>query len=220
MRLFTGIALAPHVRDNLARVLQELRPLAALNWAPVENLHITSKFIGEWPEERLAELERTLENLSPPGGFEVTIARFGYFPNPHNPRTLFAGIQAEAPGPVAQRHAHLIQDKSTSAAIDRVKGAGQAGSALAELADRIDEALRPLGVAHENRPYSPHLTLARIKHGNIRELREHIAHMTNFDFGTFQVSEFHLYLSKPGPKGSVYTSLATYSLTAAASIQA
>ena len=94
MRLFTGIALAAHVRDNLARALQELRPLAPLNWSPVENLHITSKFIGAWPEDRLAELEHTLENLSPPNGFEVTIARFGYFPNPHSPRTLFAGVQA------------------------------------------------------------------------------------------------------------------------------
>jgi len=188
MRLFTGIALPPGVLDNLARALGELRPLAPLNWSPVENLHITNKFIGEWPEERLTELERILETSGPSAGFEVTVARFGYFPNPHNPRTLFARVQA--------------------------------GPALAELAIRIDKALRPLGVAHESRPYSPHLTLARIKQENIRELREHIANMTNFDFGTFQVSEFHLYLSKTGPKGSVYTPLATYPLPAAVSIEA
>jgi RNA 2',3'-cyclic 3'-phosphodiesterase len=178
MRLFTGIALPPHVLDNLARVLKELRPFAPLKWSPVENLHITSKFIGEWPEARLKELEHALESFSFPAGFEVTIAGFGYFPNPHNPRTLFAAVRA--------------------------------GLELAELAARIDEGLRPLGVAHEKRPYSPHLTLARIKNENIRELREHIAHMTNFDFGTFQVSEFHLYLSKTGPSGSLYTQLATY----------
>ena len=183
MRLFTGIALPPGVRDNLARVLKELRPLAPLNWSPVENLHITSKFIGQWPEQRLAELEGALEGVNCPFGFDVAIARFGYFPNPHHPRTLFAGIQA--------------------------------GPALAELANRIDEALRPLGIAEENRPYSPHLTLARIKNEDIRALREHIAKMTNFDFGTFQVSEFHLYLSKTGPNGSIYTPLATYPLLAA-----
>ena len=61
MRLFTGIAIAPHVLDNLARVLKEMRPLASLNWSPVENLHITSKFIGAWPEERLEELEEALD---------------------------------------------------------------------------------------------------------------------------------------------------------------
>jgi 2'-5' RNA ligase len=183
MRLFTGIALPPEVRDNLARVLEELRPLAPLRWSPVENLHITSKFIGQWPEERLAELEDALEGVGHPPGFEVAIARFGYLPNPHHPRTLFAGVRA--------------------------------GPELAELANRIDEALRPLGIAKEDRPYSPHLTLARIKNEDLRELREHIAKMTNLDFGTFQVSEFHLYLSKTGPNGSIYIPLASYPLLAA-----
>jgi 2'-5' RNA ligase len=192
MRLFTGIALPPDVRDSLARVLKELRPLAPLNWSPVENLHITSKFIGQWPEERLAELEAALENINFGRTFDVAIARFGYFPNPHHPRAFFAGVSSAKP----------------------------AGPGLAELANRIDETLRPLGIAKEDRPYTPHLTLARIKQEDLRELREHIAKMTNFDFGTFQVSEFHLYSSNTGPKGSIYTPLATYPLLAAASIQA
>jgi RNA 2',3'-cyclic 3'-phosphodiesterase len=183
MRLFTGIALPPRVLDNLARVLKELRPLAPLKWSPVENFHITSKFIGQWPEERLAELEGALEKLNFGLAVEVAIARFGFFPNPHHPHTFFAGVQADP--------------------------------SLAELANGIDEALRPLGIAKENRPYSPHLTLAKIKNENIRALREHIAKMTNADFGTFKVSEFHLYLSKTGPTGSVYLPLASYPLLAA-----
>jgi 2'-5' RNA ligase len=89
------------------------------------------------------------------------------------------------------------------------------GAALAGIAKQIEDAVKPLGIAREDRPYAPHLTLARIKHENIRELREHIANMTNFDFGTFQVPEFHLYMSKTGPKGSVYTTLASYPLPAA-----
>jgi|HubBroStandDraft_2_1064218.scaffolds.fasta_scaffold373500_2 2'-5' RNA ligase len=188
MRLFTGIALSPRVSDNLARALKELRPLAPLNWSRVDNLHVTSKFIGEWPEDRLTELEETLENLHSPGGFEISVARFGYFPNPHHPRTLFAGVQA--------------------------------GLGLPELAHKIDEILRPLGIARENRPYSPHLTLGRIKQEDIRALREHIANMTNLDFGTFQVSEFHLYLSETGPSGSHYNILTTYPLSSVASTNA
>jgi RNA 2',3'-cyclic 3'-phosphodiesterase len=184
MRLFTGIALPPPVRDNLARGLKELRPLAPLNWSPVENLHITSKFIGQWTEERLTELEGALERIAHPLAFDVAVSGFGYFPNPQHPRTLFAGVEA--------------------------------GPRLAELAQAIDEALRPLGIAKEERPYSPHLTLARIKGEDIRALREHIEKMTNFDFGTFQVSEFHLYLSKTGPNDSIYNTLATYPLLAAA----
>jgi 2'-5' RNA ligase len=180
MRLFTGIAIAPRVLDNIERLLGELRPLARLNWTPVENLHITSKFIGEWPEHRLAELERALGELRPPGNIGISVARFGFFPNPHHPRVFFAGVQS--------------------------------GPALGELARSIDDALVPLGCAREERPYSPHLTLAKIKNENIRDLREHIASMNNPDFGSFDAVDFHLYLSKPGPRGSVYSKLASYSL--------
>jgi 2'-5' RNA ligase len=185
MRLFTGIAIAPHVLDNIERLLGELRPLARLNWTPGENLHITSKFIGEWPEQRLAELERTLGQLPTPGEIRIAVARFDFFPNPHHPRVLFAGVQA--------------------------------GPALGDLARSIDEALLPLGCSREERPYSPHLTLAKInqakiRNENIRDLREHIASMTDSNFGSFDAVDFHLYLSKPGPRGSVYTKLASYPL--------
>jgi len=184
MRLFTGIAIAPNVLGNLACVLKELRPLAPLNWSPVENLHITSKFIGEWDDERLTELEEVLEMVHPPAAFDVQIARFGYFPNPHHPRAFFAGVHA--------------------------------GPELATLAKLLEDAVRPLGIAKEDRPYAPHLTLARIKHEDIRALREHIANMTNFEFGTFRVTEFQLFLSKTSPRGSVYSKLATYPLPVAA----
>lgn len=177
MRLFTGVAPNPHVIENLARVLGELRPLAPLNWSPVENLHITSKFIGAWPEERLAQLQSALKIANVPPEFPVTVSGFGYFPNPHHPKAFFAGVQA--------------------------------GVELAALAQRIDEAVAPLGVKREDRPYTPHLTLARIRNENMRQVREHIAKMTNLDFGTFQVSEFHLYLSRPG---SLYTKLVTFPL--------
>jgi 2'-5' RNA ligase len=177
MRLFTGLAPDTHVIENLARVLDELHPLAPLNWSPVENLHITSKFIGGWPEERLAELQSALKTANVPTEFPVTVSGFGFFPNPHHPKAFFAGVEASAQ--------------------------------LAALARQMDESLAPLGVKREERPYTPHLTLARIRNENMRQVREHIAKMTNLDFGSFQASEFHLYLSKPG---SLYTKLATFPL--------
>jgi RNA 2',3'-cyclic 3'-phosphodiesterase len=186
VRLFTGIAIGEEVLNSLEQAMRELRPLAPLNWSPVENLHITSKFIGEWPEQRLGELTQVLEEIHAPAAFAVafpvTVARFGYLPNPHNPRMLFAGVQA---GPV-----------------------------LGELARQIEDALVPLGVAREDRPYTPHITLARIGNKPIRAVREHIASMKNPDFGTFQVSEFHLYLSRsrPGGSGSIYKALTTLPL--------
>ena len=49
MRLFTAIDLPADVRDRLDKLIARLRPLARINWSPPENLHITTKFIGQWP---------------------------------------------------------------------------------------------------------------------------------------------------------------------------
>lgn len=181
MRLFTGIALAPNVIDKLSSALGELRSTARINWTPVENLHITSKFIGEWPEGRLSDLTSALGLVAVAGPIPIAISRFGFFPNPHRPHSFVAGIQA-AP-------------------------------ALEELKNAIDNALLPLSVATETRAYHPHVTLARIKgSSDIRGLREHIAGMTDFEFGSFDAQTFHLYLSQPAAGGSVYTKVATYDL--------
>lgn len=94
MRLFTGIALPEHVTEALERLLELLRPTARINWSPVENLHITTKFIGEWPESRLEELKGALAALPGRAPIPIRIRRLGYFPNPHSPRVFWAGIEA------------------------------------------------------------------------------------------------------------------------------
>jgi 2'-5' RNA ligase len=176
MRLFTGLSIDPEVLEKLARVLEKLRPSAKLKWSPVENLHITSKFIGEWPDAKPGELEAALASVEPTGPIRIGISGFGFFPNPHRPRVFFAGVQASP-------EAH-------------------------ELARRIDETLATIGVKKEDRPYMPHLTLARIKNENVQGLREQIASMTDFDFGSFEAVEFHLYLSRAG----TYQILSSYSV--------
>jgi 2'-5' RNA ligase len=181
MRLFTGIALAPNVVERLSALLGALRPAARLNWSRVENLHITCKFIGTWPDDRLSDLSAALKAAPVSGAIPIQIARFGYFPNPHHPHSLFAGVQA--------------------------------GPKLAELVCAIDQALLQLGLAAETRPYHPHVTLARIKGtSDIRQLRERIAGIADFEFGEFDAHQFHLYQSRPSDRGSIYVKLATYDL--------
>jgi RNA 2',3'-cyclic 3'-phosphodiesterase len=180
MRLFTGISIAPHIVDNLERVLRELRLTAHLNWSPADNLHITTKFIGEWPEERLAEMRQALETLDPPEHFDISISGFGFFPDLRHPRVFFTSVQT--------------------------------GPHLGDLAGQIDHTLAKIGCAREARPFTPHLTLARIKGEDIRELREHVASLAKHEFGAFKATDFHLYHSKPGRSGSVYTKLASFPL--------
>ena len=183
MRLFTAIDLSEKVLANMERLIRQLRPTARINWSPPSNLHITSKFIGEWPEPRLAELKAALAALPPRPPIAVRIARLGYFPNPHSPRVFWAGI--EAPG-------------------------------LEALARDTDRALEKLGVAPEKRPFSPHLTLARIKEPvPMTALLQAVAGLPSLDFGAFEASRFYLYLSRLQPGGSVYTRLAEYEFPAA-----
>ncbi len=173
MRLFTGISIEPETLGNLKRLLDELRPLAPVKWAPPGNLHITTKFIGEWPEARLDELDRALGAIPAVGTVSITIAGLGFF------RTaLYAAV---APNP-----------------------------ALLRVSTLTSEALSALGRAPETRPYSPHLTLARTANENIGELYHRTATMTHTEFGSFEARSFHLYLSKPAPGGSVYSTLRTY----------
>jgi 2'-5' RNA ligase len=173
MRLFTGIAPTPEVVSNVVTRMESI--FSRVRGVPKENLHITTKFIGQWPDARVAELQDALSKLQPPHAFRIRIAGLGLFPG-----TLYAQVLA--------------------------------GPELRDLASGIDTALEPLGCARENRPFTPHLTLARLKHENIGELRQMITNMADTDFGSFEATEFHLYLSKPVPRGSVYSKLSTWRL--------
>ena len=183
MRLFTGIALPVDTVEALTRLLDRLRPTAHLNWSPPYNLHITTKFIGQWPEDRLGDLTSVLRSLIHRSPIDIAVSGIGWFPNPRSPRILYAGIEAD--------------------------------EGLAELAGDTDAATGSLGVERETRKFSPHLTLARIKDQavSLTPLREVLEKTEAVEFGRFRADRFHLYHSRPGPAGSMYTQLAQFSFT-------
>jgi 2'-5' RNA ligase len=82
------------MRRNLELLLQLLKPKARIAWSPLDNLHVTTKFIGEYAPDRLDALTTALAAAGKPGELTIRIRGIGWFPNPHNPRVLFAGIQA------------------------------------------------------------------------------------------------------------------------------
>ncbi len=179
MRLFTGIDLPEDVREKLERLLMHLRSCAHLKWSPVYNLHVTLKFIGDWPEEKLPRLEAALRSLVQRPPIPADLKGLGWYPNPHHPRVFWVGVQA--------------------------------GDALPALVKEIDSALTPLGIAAEDRAFSAHLTLARIKEpAPLQALRSAIAELSSVEFGSFSVDRFHLFRSQPGSAGSIYTKLSEY----------
>ncbi len=96
MRLFTAVDPSPEVVDNLTELLNRLRPAARLRWSQAEKLHLTLKFIGEFPAERLGGLQEILRAAPAPSPFEVAVRRVGFFPHARAPRVFWAGVEAPA----------------------------------------------------------------------------------------------------------------------------
>lgn len=94
MRLFTALEISVGARTALADLADELAAAARFQWSRPENLHITVKFIGDWPADQLEQLRQALAAMARPGPIEVAIRGLGWYPNPHTPRVLLAGIHA------------------------------------------------------------------------------------------------------------------------------
>ncbi len=91
MRLFTAIDVPEEVRQKLTELLAVLEPTAPISWSPAGNWHITTKFIGDWAD--LPGIERELATVRVPA-FSLEVRGLGWYPNPHQPRVLFAGVAA------------------------------------------------------------------------------------------------------------------------------
>jgi len=96
MRLFTALDLPQDVLERVSQLQDRLRPMAKINWSAMANLHVTTKFIGEWPEERLGELQAALAAVASRKPIHVHVHGVGFFPNAKSPRNFWCGI--EAPG--------------------------------------------------------------------------------------------------------------------------
>lgn len=94
MRLFTALDISADSRAALVELLRQLEPAAPFRWSEPENLHVTTKFIGKWAEADRDRLCHALAEMPKQGVIEIGVRRLGWFPNPHSPRVLFAGIEA------------------------------------------------------------------------------------------------------------------------------
>ncbi|MDQ6705426.1 MAG: RNA 2',3'-cyclic phosphodiesterase, partial [Acidobacteriota bacterium] len=94
MRLFTGIEIPPAILANMEDLVRRLKPTANIQWSPIVNLHITTKFIGEWPEEKLQELTKALSAMDAGGPIPIAVSGVGFFPNAKSPRVFWAGVHA------------------------------------------------------------------------------------------------------------------------------
>ena len=82
---------------------------------------------------------------------------------------------------------------------------------LAPLASEVNLALSPLGIAREEKPFVPHLTIARFAETRLSPaLKAEIEKWKNRSFGTLATREFHLVESKRKSTGAEYTTLRSF----------
>ena len=95
----------------------------------------------------------------------------------------------------------------------RVFWAGmEASSNLKTLAEEIDNGLHKLGFPLEDRPFTPHLTLARFDPPGLpAKLGAAVEENTSRSFGALTAREFHLIESKLKSTGAEYTTVRTFS---------
>lgn len=94
LRLFVAIALPEPVREGIAPWLAHTAAIApGARVVPLENLHLTLRFLGATPAARRAALERALDAVAAASApFGVRLAGAGTFGPRSRPRVLFAAV--------------------------------------------------------------------------------------------------------------------------------
>jgi 2'-5' RNA ligase len=101
-RTFIAIKIEPgeHLLDLLSRCREELSG-EKIRWVHPDNIHITLKFLGETPVEKIPGITGVIGQVGlKHGSFNLTFKGLGVFRNLQHPRVLWVGIE---PGPAMPR---------------------------------------------------------------------------------------------------------------------
>ncbi len=108
----------------------------------------------------------------------------------------------------------VVQVKGISAFSDRPRvifaGVAKGREELEELSARLRDIAKGVGIEVEEREFSPHITIARVRNqSHSRELAERIKEYRDHDFGSFICDSVKLKRSVLMPEGPEYTDIFT-----------
>jgi RNA 2',3'-cyclic 3'-phosphodiesterase len=188
LRLFIACELPEDWLTALAEASRTLAKngLGSLRWVRPEGMHLTLKFLGDAGRHLLPDISDALHTAS-------------------HSQPAFNLTLGELGSFGGRRGV-------------RVVWAGVDGDvkALQNLQRRVDDAVAELGFAREIRPYSPHLTLARVPESAPSDIGARIAaalrQVKPVETAPFAVCETSLIRSQLGPGGARYTRLTSAAL--------
>jgi 2'-5' RNA ligase len=134
LRLFVAASVPQRELQRVARAIAPLtKTWAGGRWIPVDNQHVTLKFLGSTPPDLLEPVTSAASVVAARHRpVRLRLTELGSFPSSRRMRVLWVGL-------------------------DDPEGR------LAAMAADLDDALEPLGFTPEKRSFTPHLTLARFK---------------------------------------------------------
>ena len=184
MRTFIAIDLTPEIRTELSNLVRQLRPAGTdVKWVAPNNYHLTLKFIGETGEKEVEIIKSIINELA---------KRHRQFP------LAFKGT-----GSYPQGQSRL-----------RVIWVGVSGGAeLLALQKDLEESLKKENFSADDRPFSPHLTIGRVRYPQKQEkLKAELDQLSQKDFGLMPVKEITFFQSVLRPEGPEYKVISRHHL--------
>lgn len=156
---------------------------ADVSWTRHEGMHLTLKFLGETEEKMLPEIETVL-GIAVAGVMPFSVDVSGMGTFPDIKRPRVIWI-----------------------------GLKEDGDSLVRLQRSVEEEFKVIGFPAENRGFTPHITLGRIRSPkNGERLLTLIEEEKDIELDGFEVSNVHLMRSELKPTGAIYTELFTVEL--------
>ncbi len=178
MRTFIAVDLPQEIKQKIDAVSSSLRNYGGrVSWVRAANLHLTMKFLGEIDDGLLPDLKRALQQQI------SQIPRFQF--------------SLKDLGAFPNFHKPRVIWIGIDSGVEE----------LTDLAIKVDEATHSLGFEKENRPFSAHLTIARVK--DPRTVTDLIAEVQNtlFESEPIHAEEVIIMKSQLTPRGAIYTPL-------------
>ncbi|MFA5351315.1 MAG: RNA 2',3'-cyclic phosphodiesterase [Candidatus Omnitrophota bacterium] len=188
MRTFIAIELPQEIKEKLSELQARLKQSEAdVKWVEPENIHLTLKFLGEIGEDKLPKIIEIIESTT-------------------------------------QNTKQFRLSLSSLGAFPRVEfpriiwiGINKGDKETVLLAKALEEKIEKLGIPGEERPFSSHITIGRVK-GPLNKdklaktLKQSGDYFSGKDIG-FDVTKVTLFKSTLGPGGPVYAALKEVKLT-------
>lgn len=185
LRMFVALYLPDDVRTFLAGLQYRLARLGVKGAFPrPENLHLTLKFIDAMLPQRVDDVLYCMEKaVFHIPAFTLSASGIGVFPSIKHPRVIWSGIRGQT-------------------------------DVLGLLAAHLDRQLfDSLNIPIENKRFSPHLTLVRVKGAvDPRTMVQWIQEFENIHSPEFRVSDIRLFKSDLNPSGAIHYQLGSIPL--------